>query len=97
MQIGWGRAHPALTGLGPLLQARQQVTECSQTEISHEFLARKTPGCVQVYEEKICLINSPADSLGQKGYSECHCKYFKLYTETLNGNSFSSEILCTKY
>ena len=49
----------AETRIGPRCKpAGQPGTECSQTEISNEFLARKNLHCVQVYEEKICLINS---------------------------------------
>ena len=39
----------------PSHQPSQQPTKYSQTEITNEFLARKTH-IVQVYEEKICLI-----------------------------------------
>ena len=63
--------------MGPLLQPASQLAS-QQQKYPMNFWQGGTLHCVQVYEEKICLINSPVFTLGQKGYSECHCKYLKL-------------------
>lgn len=56
----------------------RSYTASQQQKYPMNFWQGKTLHCVQVYEEKICLINSTVFTLGQKGYSECHCKYLKL-------------------